>query len=602
MGLALFFLSSVSGASIAPAATRASAEPPLRLAEAASPQVAFWESVRDSKDAAELEAYLKAYPDGQFAPLARIRLEKLKSSAQEAPSPQIPVTSRAESEENESAGDLGRHSITVKVGESAASKRGVLGVRVTALTEELASALGLTGAHGAFVTEVLSNTPAALAGIKPLDVVIEFDGRAVAKMRDLPQMVGATPPGTEARMVFWRFARSFQELADALRARAEKGDGAAANALGWLYAYGFEAGKNEAEAARWYHKAADQGHAEAMTRLASMYANGQGVNKDEAEAVSWYRKAADKNDSDAVLNLGIMYEKGRGVSRDEAEAVRLYRKAADQGNTSAMYNLGVLYANGRGVPRNDAEAVAWYRKAADGDVADAITNLAFMYEMGRGVSNDYAQAINLYQKAADLNESGAMNQLGNMYADGRGVPKDDAAAVTWYRRGADLGHADAMASLGWMYQNGRGVAQSDPEAFRWYRSAAEKNQKGAMNQLGWMYTNGHGTAIDLGQAAMWYRKGAELGDSECMYSMANAYDHALGVAKDPSAAADWMLKSIRAHNAHAVQQMTTNAEAWSSEFRRKLQERMQQAGDYSGPIDGSFGAATASAVEALSKQ
>jgi len=36
--------------------------------------------VKDSKDPAEIEAYLKAYPDGAFAPLARMRIERLKGT------------------------------------------------------------------------------------------------------------------------------------------------------------------------------------------------------------------------------------------------------------------------------------------------------------------------------------------------------------------------------------------------------------------------------------------------------------------------------------------------------------------------------------------
>ncbi|MFV3077698.1 hypothetical protein [Niveispirillum fermenti] len=46
-------------------------------------EVVFWESIRDSKDAAEYRAYLDAYPDGRFAALARIR-------ATEAPPPPAP--------------------------------------------------------------------------------------------------------------------------------------------------------------------------------------------------------------------------------------------------------------------------------------------------------------------------------------------------------------------------------------------------------------------------------------------------------------------------------------------------------------------------------
>lgn len=42
-------------------------------------EISFWESVRDSKEAVELEAYLKAYPNGTFAPLAQVRIKKLNS-------------------------------------------------------------------------------------------------------------------------------------------------------------------------------------------------------------------------------------------------------------------------------------------------------------------------------------------------------------------------------------------------------------------------------------------------------------------------------------------------------------------------------------------
>lgn len=48
------------------------------LSQADSAEVTFWESVRDSKDVSEIGAYLKAYPDGRFAPLARIRLRALQ--------------------------------------------------------------------------------------------------------------------------------------------------------------------------------------------------------------------------------------------------------------------------------------------------------------------------------------------------------------------------------------------------------------------------------------------------------------------------------------------------------------------------------------------
>ena len=103
--------------------------------------------------------------------------------------------------------------------------------------------------------------------------------------------------------------------------------------------------------------------------------DGKGVPKDDAEAVKWYRKAADQGDAIAQFNLGWMYDEGRGVSKDDAEAVRWYRKAADQGHALAQFNLGAMYANGEGVAKDDAEAVKWYRKAADQGDADAQAKL-----------------------------------------------------------------------------------------------------------------------------------------------------------------------------------------------------------------------------------
>jgi formylglycine-generating enzyme required for sulfatase activity len=40
-------------------------------------ELAFWETIKDSKDPSEFEAYLAAYPDGRFARLAEIRIRSL---------------------------------------------------------------------------------------------------------------------------------------------------------------------------------------------------------------------------------------------------------------------------------------------------------------------------------------------------------------------------------------------------------------------------------------------------------------------------------------------------------------------------------------------
>jgi len=53
---------------------------PQRMAQANQIEIEFWQSIKDGKDPEELEAYLNAYPQGVFANIARIRLNKLTQS------------------------------------------------------------------------------------------------------------------------------------------------------------------------------------------------------------------------------------------------------------------------------------------------------------------------------------------------------------------------------------------------------------------------------------------------------------------------------------------------------------------------------------------
>jgi serine protease Do len=65
--------------------------------------------------------------------------------------------------------------------------RGWLGVRIQAVTDEIAESLGLDKAKGALVASVSDNGPAQAAGIQPGDVILTFDGKQVEDMRHLPR-------------------------------------------------------------------------------------------------------------------------------------------------------------------------------------------------------------------------------------------------------------------------------------------------------------------------------------------------------------------------------------------------------------------------------
>jgi formylglycine-generating enzyme required for sulfatase activity len=50
-------------------------------------ELAFWESIKDSNQASDYEAYLKQYPKGRFAALAQARLARLRAAQPPAPTP-----------------------------------------------------------------------------------------------------------------------------------------------------------------------------------------------------------------------------------------------------------------------------------------------------------------------------------------------------------------------------------------------------------------------------------------------------------------------------------------------------------------------------------
>jgi serine protease Do len=73
--------------------------------------------------------------------------------------------------------------------------RGRIGVSVRAVSPDEVEALNLKDRRGAVVAQVPPG-PAATAGIEPGDVIIEFNGKAINRSDDLPQIVAATAPGT----------------------------------------------------------------------------------------------------------------------------------------------------------------------------------------------------------------------------------------------------------------------------------------------------------------------------------------------------------------------------------------------------------------------
>jgi len=82
--------------------------------------------------------------------------------------------------------------------------RGRIGVMIGEVSKDVADALGFPASRGALVRSVDPDGPSAKAGIKPGDIVTDFDGKQIDRVSDLPRTVGSTKPGTRAIVKIWR--------------------------------------------------------------------------------------------------------------------------------------------------------------------------------------------------------------------------------------------------------------------------------------------------------------------------------------------------------------------------------------------------------------
>ncbi|WP_425449985.1 DegQ family serine endoprotease [Virgifigura deserti] len=94
--------------------------------------------------------------------------------------------------------------IIAQLREDGSVDRGWLGVQIQPVTPEIAAALGLDEPVGALVASVQPDSPAARAELRQGDVILDFAGTEVEKMRELPLLVATTPAGKKAELTIWR--------------------------------------------------------------------------------------------------------------------------------------------------------------------------------------------------------------------------------------------------------------------------------------------------------------------------------------------------------------------------------------------------------------
>ncbi len=86
--------------------------------------------------------------------------------------------------------------VVAQLRETGKVERGWLGVAIDDVNQELADAFKLDRPHGALISDVTKDSPAAAAGLRTGDIVTSFDEREIRTRDDLPYFVGLVKPGT----------------------------------------------------------------------------------------------------------------------------------------------------------------------------------------------------------------------------------------------------------------------------------------------------------------------------------------------------------------------------------------------------------------------
>ena len=85
--------------------------------------------------------------------------------------------------------------------------RGFVGVVLTDVTPALQRSLNLGATRGALVQDVTDGSPAARAGLRPYDVIVQLDGRDIVTNEELIRDVSGRQPGTVVRLDIVREGR-----------------------------------------------------------------------------------------------------------------------------------------------------------------------------------------------------------------------------------------------------------------------------------------------------------------------------------------------------------------------------------------------------------
>lgn len=344
----------------------------------------FWEDVKSVNNKESYDAYLRRFPSGIYANLAKANISKL-SEIIKSPTSQLSIAPIS-------------NTTTKQLGDSETQQLYYLATTINDPDSQLSLGVRYEKGTGGLVKD---------------------DIEAVKYYRlsaDQGHVRGQSNLGFFYSTGRGGLVKNDVEALKLFRLSADQGGAHGQAHLGIFYSTG-RGGlvKDDVQAAWYFRMSANQRNSLGQAFLGIFYSTGRGgLVKDDVEAEKYFRLSANQGSSTGQAYLGILYNDGRGgLVKDDIQALKLFRLSADQGNAVGQAFLGIYYSNGRGgLVKDDIEAEKYFRLSANQGSATGQVNLGIYYNTGRGglIKNE-AEAIRLFKLAVKQDNNLAKDQL-----------------------------------------------------------------------------------------------------------------------------------------------------------------------------------------------
>ena len=398
-----------------------------------------------------------------------------------------------------------------------------------------------------------------------------------------------------------------QNEAAKLRTLAEKGDAAAQDQLGDLYASGTGVKQNRREAEKWYLRAASQGFEAARRKLDELKESRPG-KEDDSNRQAEDSGAASGNPTDQresgqeevqehsvaeaiaveqAQDVEESKDSGQETSREEQEANEQAKKGretadglkseqvseiqemhatelrefAESGDARAQEELADRYAGGEGVPENLREAKKWYEQAASQGRETAQQKLRDLPDpVISEQSSSEESSESTTSSAAESSGQGKQGEAANQEqsAQVRGAENESSSDKRKRERAANaesaerpLENPDESGGAGEVEEGKADLMGNVDQRVAELLESADAGGVEAQLELARLYSDGAQIEQDHAKAMHWYEQAARQGAVEAQSALAIRYYTGVGVDKDTREAAQWARKAATAGDADA---------------------------------------------------